>query len=96
MSNDLDAWLARLAADGGAAPAGLEAAVLESIAGRREDLLRSRRLAPYRTATVGLAMALGVTAGGMTAARATLEPQHLSSFSAEAHLAPSTLLEGRG
>jgi hypothetical protein len=41
-------------------------------------------------------MALGVAAGSMAAAQAASEPQHLSTFSSDAHLAPSTLLEGRG
>lgn len=96
MSDDLDQLLGRLAATEMAAPAGLDQAVLASIAGRREDRRRSQTLAPVRAASVGLAMAIGVVAGGLAAVTATAEPRQLSTFSSDAHLAPSNLLEGRG
>ena len=79
-----------------AAPAGLDAAVLASVAGRRDDARRSRALAPVRVATVGLAMAVGVAAGSAGAARALAEPVQTGVFSAASPLAPSTLLEGHG
>jgi hypothetical protein len=51
-------------------------------------------LAPVRVASLGLALAMGVTAGGAAATAALLNPQPLSVFSSAAHLAPSNLLEG--
>jgi hypothetical protein len=95
MSNELDNLLAGLAVSG---PdhllGGLEARVLNSIARRREEERANARLAPLRVASVSMAMALGVTAGGMAAATTLTQPPQLSTFSADAHLAPSTLLEG--
>ncbi|WP_293356482.1 hypothetical protein [Phenylobacterium sp.] len=56
----------------------------------------SRALIPFRAASVGLAMAVGVAAGGIAAATTLTEPHRFDTFSTGAHLAPSTLLEGRG
>lgn len=95
MSHELDHLLAGLAASDPDQPlAQMDARVLESIALRREDTRANARLAPLRVVSVGLAVALGVTAGGMAAATTGAEPRQLSTFSADAHLAPSTLLEG--
>ena len=96
MSHDLDRLLGQLSATSAAAPAGLEAAVLASVAGRREDARRTRALAPVRVAAVGLAMAVGVATGSAGAARALAEPAQTGAFSAATSLAPSTLLEGHG
>ena len=94
---DLDLMLGRLAAD----PADgrldrLEDAVLQGLARRREAQRSSRLLAPVRAASVGLAVAVGVTAGGLAAATTAAQPRALDTFSTAAHLAPSTLLEGEG
>lgn len=95
MSHDLDHLLTGLAQCGpDRSLAGLEASVLGGIGRRREAMRTSAALTPLRVASIGLAMAIGVTAGGMAAARAAVEPRQLSTFSADAHLAPSTLLEG--
>ena len=95
MSHELDNLLAGLAVSGpDQLLTGLEARVLDSIARRREEARANARLAPLRVASVGMAMALGVTAGGMAAATTATQPRQLSTFSADAHLAPSTLLEG--
>ena len=51
-------------------------------------------LAPIRVASVGVALAIGITTGGMAAATTPSQPRQVSPFSAVAHLAPSTLLEG--
>lgn len=96
MPEDLNHWLTRLSAEEVAAPAQLEGDVLASVAARRAELQGSSRLAPYRAASVGLALALGVTAGSMAAVETAVKPRPLSTFSAQLHLAPSTLLEGRG
>jgi len=95
MTNDLDRMLARLAQDGGAAPLdGFETAVLDGLAQRRESLRSAKALAPVRAASVGLALVVGVAAGGMAAATTISEPRRLDTFSSAAHLAPSTLLAG--
>jgi hypothetical protein len=95
MSEELDRLLQRLAARGPERSLdGLDARVLISLAQQREEARATTSLAPFRVATVGLAIAVGVTAGGMAAARTATEPRQFSTFSADAHLAPSTLLEG--
>lgn len=95
MPNELDDLLNRLAHE---APDvsldGLEDAVLRSVARRRDALRAAWALAPVRVASVGLALAVGVTAGGMAAATTLAQPHRLDTFSSSAHLAPSTLLEG--
>jgi hypothetical protein len=97
MANDLDHMLAELARQPlDASLDGLEARVLAAVAVRREEARASRALTPIRAASVGMALALGVTAGGMAAATTLSEPHRLDTFSTGAHLAPSTLLEGRG
>lgn len=94
MAHELDILLAGLAPSGpDRLLTGLEARVLDGIARRREEARANARLAPLRVASVGMAMALGVTAGGMAAATTMMQPRQLSTFSADAHLAPSTLLE---
>jgi hypothetical protein len=72
---------------------GLELEVSRGIARRRADLKTSAALAPVRLASIGLALAMGVTAGGLAASTIST-PQQFSTFSVSAHLAPSTLLEG--
>ena len=96
MSDRLDELVGRLA--GSPTDRGLEG--LESEIGRRIHLRRQEArattlLAPIRVASIGLALAMGVTAGGLTAATAMAEPRASGVFSGVADLAPSTLLEGR-
>jgi hypothetical protein len=96
MPDELDHLLRRLGEadhDGGV---DLAPAVLSAIAGRREAARRSRTLAPVRAAAIGLAAAVGVAAGGLAGASTATESHQSSTLSAGAHLAPSTLLEGRG
>ncbi|WP_426030172.1 hypothetical protein [Caulobacter sp. DWP3-1-3b2] len=73
---------------------GLEWDVARGIARRSADLKTGAALAPVRVASIGLALAIGVTAGGLAAASTVSAPQQLSTFSVSAHLAPSTLIEG--
>ena len=95
MSYELDNLLAGLAASGpDRSLTGLDGRVLDAIARRREETRANARLAPLRVASVGLAMAVGVTAGDIAAATTVTQPRQFSTFSAAAHLAPSTLLEG--
>jgi hypothetical protein len=95
MSDRLDELVGRLAGS----PLdhsldGFEAEIGRSIVRRRRDMKDAALLAPVRVASVGLALAMGVTAGGAAATASLLKPQPLSVFSSTAHLAPSNLLEG--
>ena len=95
MRDDLDHLMMQLASGRtGRSLDGLEDAVLSGVWRRREDIGATRALAPIRLASVSLALAIGVTAGGMAAATTLLEPRQLSPFATQAHLAPSTLLGG--
>jgi len=97
MANDLDHMLARLAQQApDASLDGFEDGVLAGLARRRDELRASRALTPIRAASVGLALMVGVAAGGMAAATTLTQPHRFDTFSTGAHLAPSTLLEGRG
>jgi len=96
MRDDLDELLGRLATDGPArSPDGLEEAVLRGVARRREEARTVQALSqPYRIASVGVALAIGVTAGGMAAVTTSSQARQVSPFSIAANLAPSTLLGG--
>jgi len=95
MPNELDDLLNRLSQQApDASLDGLEDAVISGVARRRDALRAARALAPVRVASIGLALAVGVTAGGMAAATTLAEPHRFDTFSSSAHLAPSTLLEG--
>ncbi|MDO8912123.1 MAG: hypothetical protein Q7V13_09750 [Phenylobacterium sp.] len=95
MRNDLDHLMSRLA---DARPErsldGFEHVVLQGVAKRREELQAAQALTPVRVASIGVALAIGVTTGGMAAASTLTQPPQVSPFSTVAHLAPSTLLEG--
>lgn len=72
---------------------GFETEIGRSIARRRRDMKDAALLAPVRIASLGVALAMGVTAGGAASTMAFLTPQPLSVFSPSTHLAPSSLLE---
>jgi hypothetical protein len=95
MTRDLDDWIAELAA---APPdhslVGLEASVSGAIAARRGEARMLRALAPVRLATLGVALAMGVTAGGAATRAAIRTPSPSGAFAAATQLAPSTLLDG--
>jgi len=95
MSERLDELVARLAAS----PTdrsldGLDAQIGHSIANRRREARTQAALAPVRVASIGLALAMGVTVGGALATSAIVAPHPYGTFSIAANLAPSTLLEG--
>jgi len=95
MPDQLDDLLNRLAREApDASLEGLEDAVLRGVSRHRDALRAARALAPVRVASIGLALAVGVTAGGMAAAATLAGPDGFDTFSSSAHLAPSTLLEG--
>jgi hypothetical protein len=73
----------------------LEAQVTRGIAGRRAHARTAGALAPVRVASIGLALAMGVTVGGVTAASSSARPHPVGALSMTTALAPSTLLEGR-
>ena len=72
----------------------LEAQVSRGIAGRQAQARTAAAMAPVRVASIGLALAMGVTVGGVTAASSIGSPRLAGAFGA-ADLAPSTLLEGQ-
>ena len=95
MRDDMDHLMARLAGTGPERSLdGLEEAVLQGVAQLREEAKTAKALAPIRVASVGVALAIGITTGGMAAATTSSQPRQVSPFSAVAHLAPSTLLDG--
>ena len=95
MTEKLDDWMADLSG----APTDrsldrLEAQIVRDIANRRQDARTVRALAPVRLGAVGLALAVGVTAGGVAAMASIQAPRPLGVYAAATQLAPSTLLEG--
>ncbi len=95
MRDDMDHLMARLAATGPERSLeGLEQAVLGGVAHRRDDARSARALAPVRAASVGVALAVGITTGAMAAAASFSQARQVSALSGAARLAPSTLLEG--
>jgi hypothetical protein len=96
MSDRLDELIDRLAAG----PTDrslhrLEADVGRGIRRRRSEARATTLLASVRIASVGIALAMGITTGGVTAAAVLAGPRASGIFSGAANLAPSTLLEGR-
>jgi len=73
---------------------GLDEAIGRSIAQRRSEARTVAALGPVRVASVGLALAMGLTAGGAVATSALVAPQTGGEFAISSDLAPSTLLEG--
>ena len=95
MSDRLDELVGRLAGS----PTdrrldGLEAEIGRNILLRRRDARATTLMAPVQVASIGLALAMGITAGGAAATATILVPQPLGVFSSSAHLAPSSMLEG--
>ena len=73
---------------------GLDETIGRSIAQRRREARTVAALGPVRVASVGLALAMGLTAGGAVATSALVAPQTGGEFAINSDLAPSTLLEG--
>lgn len=96
MNERLDELVARLAASPmDRSLDGLDGEIGRSIAGRRLQARTSAALAPVRVASVGLALVMGIAAGGAVATSSIVAPHPYGTFSIAANLAPSTLLEGR-
>jgi hypothetical protein len=96
MSERLDELVARLATSPmDRSLDGLDGEIGRSIADRRLYARTSAALAPVRVASVGLALVMGVVAGGAVATSVIVAPHPYGTFSIAANLAPSTLLEGR-
>ena len=96
MSERLDELVARLArAPIDRALDNLDAEIGRTILLHRREARTASALAPVRVASVGLALAMGLTAGGAVAVMAPVASPAFGVFSSAGHLAPSTLLEGR-
>lgn len=74
---------------------GFDVEVAHGVAQRRAAAKAAAALAPARLASLGLALLMGVTAGGVAAASAISPPSQFNSFALHPRLAPSTLLDGR-
>lgn len=95
MSERFDELVARLATSPtDRALDGFDAEIGQTIASRRQEARTLAALAPVRIASVGLALAIGVTAGVAATASKIVEPHPYGTFEVAANLAPSTLLEG--
>jgi hypothetical protein len=94
MTDNLDDWVAELAAAPADRPLDrLEIEIGRDIAGRRREARALKALAPVRLGAIGLALAMGITAGSAAAMAAVKAPRPAGVF-ALAQLAPSTLLDG--
>jgi hypothetical protein len=94
MTDRLDHLVARLAAaptDRALDDFGAEVSL--GISRRRAQMRAAVALAPVGVASIALALAVGVTVGGVTGASAASRAGS-NTFSVAADLAPSTLLEG--
>jgi hypothetical protein len=94
---DLDQWMAQLAA----APAdhaldGMEAEIGRAIGARRLETRAVKALGPARLAAVGVALAIGVASGAVSALSALPASSAHGPFASVAQLAPSTLLDDAG
>jgi len=94
---DLDEWMAQLAA----APAdrsldGLETDIRRAIGARRQEARTTKALGPARLAAVGVALAIGVASGAVSALTSVRAPRAPGPFASVAQLAPSTLLDDAG
>jgi hypothetical protein len=72
----------------------LDLEIGRAISRRRREARTATALAPVRMASIGLALAMGVTVGGVTAATAIVAPPQPGAFALAGDLAPSALLEG--
>lgn len=72
----------------------LDIEVGRAIAKQRLEARTASALGPIRFASIGLALAMGVTVGGFTAANALTAAHRPGDFQMAADLAPSSLLEG--
>lgn len=95
MSDRLDELMFQLSAEPSDHPLdGLEAQVVGMMTRQRAARRTDAALAAVRFASIGLALAMGVTVGGAIAVASRAEPRPFNAFAVAGHLAPSTLLEG--
>jgi hypothetical protein len=96
MSEPLDKLIQGLKAEGPDRDLSqLEPAVWRRIEGARAAPARGMGFVPLRTAAVFMALVAGAVVGGASATVIASEPAETSAFALNAHLAPSTLLDGR-
>lgn len=97
MTAPLDEMMAQLAGAATDRPLdALEREVSRAIGARRAEARAARAMAPWEAATLGLALAIGLTAGGALATIGVRPPAGEGPLAAATQLAPSTLLEGAG
>jgi hypothetical protein len=72
----------------------LDVEVVRTIVKQRREARTTSALEPIRFASIGMALAMGVTVGGFTAANALTPASQPGAFPMAADLAPSSLLEG--
>ena len=90
MTGDLDHLLARLAAS----PPNRSLDALEPLVWRRVDALRGEKLvSQLRLGAVAMALATGLTAGGVGAVAAPGPPGDMAIFTVDAGLSPLVRLE---
>jgi hypothetical protein len=71
----------------------LETDVLRRVRRAAADARAASSLAPVRAASIALALAMGVVAGGASAISAAAAPTQATGLAVGDHLAPSNLLE---
>lgn len=94
MSSKLDIEVQALRAEPVGSLSGIEQGVWGRIASAREARTARAVFVPVRTASVLVALGIGIAGGGFTAAALAHETHEISAFSVNSHLAPSTLLGG--
>jgi hypothetical protein len=96
MSEPLDKLIQRLKAEGlDRDLSQVEPAVWRRIERARDARASDMSFVPLRTAAVFMALVVGAVVGGASATAVASEPAETSVFALNAHLAPSTLLDGR-
>lgn len=93
MSQELDHMIEAMRRQPQARLDGLEGRVWARIDALRQP--SAMLLTPLRAAAVVAALGIGMVGGNLATASATSKPVEITAFSVEAHLAPSTLLDGR-
>lgn len=95
MSNQLDELFRRLArAPTDRSLDSLEAEIARAIGLHQREVRNAAALTPVRIASIGLALAMGVTVGGVAAAAAVAHPHPAVGATSAIRFAPSNLLEG--
>ncbi|NGM50902.1 hypothetical protein G5B46_14910 [Caulobacter sp. 602-2] len=93
MSEELDHLMEAMRRRPSARLDGLEGRVWARIDALRQP--SGMLLTPLRAASVVAALGIGMIGGSLATTSTTSKPVEIAAFSVDAHLAPSTLLDGR-